>query len=589
MNLSLRAAGLGAIAVLLAVSLGTTVVAFLAKNAACERASTVSQIEAQTREVLTPLATLIKDMQIDVIQVQQLLTDTSATRGLDGLDSGIGEAAKFAAKFHKDTDAAQKYAAQLGDEELKSGLEKTVKAFPDYYAMGRKMTAVYLAEGPAGGNKLMSGFDKVADALTKELDKVVKRRDAVVEESALRGRQQLADLEKTISNASNGTIFVNVASLVVLAIAAIGLLRMIINPVLELAVFLESLAAHDLRVTTHLGEQHNEIGRMARAADVFRENAIARERLSVDLEAEQQERAQALEKVATELDSSVAVIVKSVSATASELQMAAQFMNTTSDEVVALAATVAEASTLTSSNVSAVSAATTELTYSITEISQQVLNSHRIAESASQMARVSEAQIEQLSHAADEIGGIVGMINAIAGQTNMLALNATIEAARAGDAGRGFAVVAQEVKVLAEQTGNATAEISTRIMAIQVATKNVAENITQIAYTTGETSTAATGIAAAVEEQGAATKEIARNVTEASHSVDSVSKSVQAVSSAAGNSGKVASQLLTSSKSLTHEANHLKGTMDEFLRSLRGRPSEGNSPPSPVLPMVELF
>jgi methyl-accepting chemotaxis protein len=345
-----------------------------------------------------------------------------------------------------------------------------------------------------------------------------------------------------------------------------------------------------LRMPSHWTDRKSVVqrvqlqGAFVRAAILDMEIAI-----SVYLEVERQERTKALEKVATELDSSVAVIVKSVSATASELQMAADLMNAVSDEVVAQAAAVAEASTLTSSNVSAVSAATTELTYSITEISQQAQNSHKIAESSSQMARMSEAQIEQLSHAADEIGGIVGMINAIAGQTNMLALNATIEAARAGDAGRGFAVVAQEVKVLAEQTGKATAEISTKIMAIQVATKNVAANIAQIAHTTGETSTAATGIAAAVEEQGAATKEIARNVTEASHSVDSVAKSVQAVSAAAGSSSAVAVQVLTSSKMLTREANDLKVTMDQFVRSIRGTTSEGRSPPSPVLPMIELF
>jgi methyl-accepting chemotaxis protein len=345
-----------------------------------------------------------------------------------------------------------------------------------------------------------------------------------------------------------------------------------------------------LRMPSHWTDRKSVVQRAQLQAAFVRAAILDMEiAISVYLEAERQERTQALEKVATELDMSIAVIIKAVSATARELQMAADFLNRASEEVVAQAASVAEASTLTSSSVSAVSAATTELSYSITEISQQAQNSHKIAESSSQMVRMSEAQIEQLSHAADEIGGIVGIIKAIAGQTNMLALNATIEAARAGDAGKGFAVVAQEVKVLAEQTGKATAEISTKIMAIQVATKNVAENIAQIAHTTGETSTAATGIAAAVEEQGAATEEIARNVTLASHSVDSVAKSVQAVSTAAGNYTAAATQVLTSSTMLTRESIDLKLTMDKFLRSIRGTTSEESPSPSPVPPDIELF
>jgi methyl-accepting chemotaxis protein len=311
--------------------------------------------------------------------------------------------------------------------------------------------------------------------------------------------------------------------------------------------------------------------------------------LSVYFEAERRQRTQALEDVATELDASIAVIVKSVAAAASELQMAADFMNRALEEVAGQAAAVADASSLTSSNVSAVSAATGELTSSIAEIAQQAQMSHEIAGSSLQMARTSEAQIEHLSHATEGIGGIVDMINAIAGQTNMLALNATIEAARAGEAGRGFAVVAQEVKALAEQTGKATGEITTKIAAIQAATRNVAANIARITHVTDETSKAATGISAAVEEQGAATRDIARNVTEALHSVDSIARSVQAVSAAAGNTASAATQVLAFSKSMTDQSRDLKLTVDRFLHSIRGKTAEGSAPASHALPEIELF
>lgn len=288
--------------------------------------------------------------------------------------------------------------------------------------------------------------------------------------------------------------------------------------------------------------------------------------LSIYLEAERNERTSALQKVANDLDSSVASIVASVSATANELQKAADSMNTSAEETVAQVAAVESAATLTSINVTGVSATAMKLTSAIAEISQQTQLLYKVAKSSAQTANKTEAQINDLAHAANQIGGIVGIISAIAEQTNMLALNATIEAARAGDSGRGFAIVAQEVKELANQTAKANAEIGTKIAAIQIVAESVAANVALIAQTTNETSTAVTGIAEAVEEQSAATQEIAKNATEASRGVTAFAQSVQAVWQAADNSSAAANKVLASSKMLTREATNLKANMENFQR-----------------------
>src|SRR5204862_4304487 len=107
---------------------------------------------------------------------------------------------------------------------------------------------------------------------------------------------------------------------------------------------------------------------------------------------------------------------------------------------------------------------------------------------AVEQAKRTDANVSELSCAAQRIGDVVKLITAIADQTNLLALNATIEAARAGEAGRGFAVVASEVKSLAHQTAKATGEIGTQISEMQVATGGTVATIKEISETIGKVS-----------------------------------------------------------------------------------------------------
>ena len=202
------------------------------------------------------------------------------------------------------------------------------------------------------------------------------------------------------------------------------------------------------------------------------------------------------------------------------------------------------------------------------EISPQVSN-RADRESARQVATATNDDVKALADAANSIGDVVKLIQAIAEQTNLLALNATIEAARAGEAGRGFAVVASEVKTLAGQTAKATEQISSQIQNVQVATTRAVQAIGSITKTIDEINAIATTIANAVQEQTAATQEISHNVRQTAAGTQEVATNIVRVKDAAQHTGQTASQLTTAAATLKDHAQQLSAEVGGFLETVR--------------------
>jgi methyl-accepting chemotaxis protein len=186
-----------------------------------------------------------------------------------------------------------------------------------------------------------------------------------------------------------------------------------------------------------------------------------------------------------------------------------------------------------------------------------------------QQAQETDIRIGKLSKAAQQIGDVVKLINAIAEQTNLLALNATIEAARAGEAGRGFAVVASEVKSLASQTAKATDEISSHILGMQQATQESVTAIKEIGETIGRVSQIASRIAASVEQQSSATQEIARNVQSVAASTQDVAGNIVEVNRGATETGAASGDVLNSAQTLSTESSRLRQELDRFMANVR--------------------
>ena len=238
---------------------------------------------------------------------------------------------------------------------------------------------------------------------------------------------------------------------------------------------MSGLAGGETSVVVPCADRRDEMGSMARALLVFKENALRVRNMQAEREAlekaAREEKLAAMARLADEFEGAVGEIIDVVSAASTELEASAGSLTVTATRSQELATMVAAASEEASTNVQSVASASEEMASSVNEISRQVQESSKIAGQAVEQARKTHDRVNELSTAANRIGDVVELINSVAGQTNLLALNATIEAARAGEAGRGFAVVASEVKALAEQTAKATDEIRKQISDIQNATR----------------------------------------------------------------------------------------------------------------------
>lgn len=336
---------------------------------------------------------------------------------------------------------------------------------------------------------------------------------------------------------------------------------------------MSQLADGDLTVEIEGAERRDQIGNMARAVSVFKDNAIRiaegeseKNRLAARTE---QDRKDGLRELASRLERAIKDIADSVKQSAQRMHDGAATMSGAAERTKAQSGTVAAASEQASANVQTVASAAEELSASIREIGQQAQSSATVARRAAEQASQTTATMEGLSEAADRIGEVINLINSIATQTNLLALNATIEAARAGDAGKGFAVVASEVKNLASQTARATEDIAAQISSIQGVTREAATAIKGIESVIMEINHISSSTASAVEEQGAATAEIARNVQQAAAGTDEVSSNIAGVLGAAAETDEHARIALENSNELSDQADRLWQAVIGFVEDLK--------------------